>query len=216
MMRRRVYLLLLLVVAVVVGGYLTFASSSSDSSPTVIAAIEKQRGSGYVSYMIHEYAVSNGEVAFFLRNMPNGWINIGAEYVNKTSKGWRWGIGGSFGASNIRLGLNDTEARKETFHAVYFPSSEGSGFGSSPFPMYYGVVINPDITRISVKDNMTGLEKQAEIITVERNLRLFYVFVDKAQGTKFDIIGYAVDGSIKHKETTDESLLSVTKAGEVR
>ena len=49
---------------------------------------------------------------------------------------------------------------------------------------------------------MTGLEKQAEIIEVERNFKLFYVFVDKAQGTKFDIIGYAADGSIKHKETT--------------
>ena len=205
--------MLLLIAVVTVGGYVTFARSNSDSSPTVIAAIEKQRGSGYVSYMIHEYAVSDGEVAFFLRNMPNNWINIGAEYVNRTSKGWRWGFGGSFGASNIRLGLNDTEARKETFHAEYFPSTEGSGFGSSPFPMYYGVIVNPDITRITVKDKMTGLEKQAEIIAVERNFKLFYVLFDKAQGKKFDIIGYSADGSIKHKETTDEAVEAATNRG---
>lgn len=212
-MRRRVYLVPLLAAAVVIGGYITISNGSTDSSPTAIAAIEKQRGSGYVSYMIHEHFVPDGEVAFFLRYMPNNQINIGAEYVKKMSKGWNWGFGGSFSSSNVRLGLNDTEARKETFHVEYFPSTEGS-YGNSPFPMFYGVVLNPDITRITVKDNMTGLEKQAEVIEVERNLKLFYVFVDKAQGTKFDIIGYAVDGSIKHKETTDESLpfqVNVTK-----
>ncbi|AJY76489.1 hypothetical protein [Paenibacillus beijingensis] len=164
--------------------------------------------------MIHEHVVPDGEVAFFIRNMPNDRINIGAEYVKKTSKGWNLRFGGGFGASNVTLGLSDTEARKETFHAEYFFSTEGSSYGRSPFPMFYGVVLNPDITRMTVKDYMTGLEKQAELIEVERNFRLFYVFVDKAQGTKFDIMGYAADGTIKHKETTDESLpfqVSVTK-----
>lgn len=212
-MRRRLYLVLLLAATVVVGVYFKVANSSTDSSPTAIAAIEKQRDSGYVSYMIHEHVVPNGEVAFFLRNMPNEQINIGAEYIKKTSKGWNRGFGGGIGASKDWLGLTDTEARKKTFHAGYLPSTEGS-YGSSPFPMFYGVVLNPDITRITVKDYMTGLEKQAEIIEVEQNFKLFYVFVDKAQGTKFDIIGYTVDGSIKHKVTTDESLafqVNVTK-----
>jgi hypothetical protein len=203
------YLVVLLVASAVIGLSVYVYKGAYDgigSSPSAVAAIEKQRGLGYVSYMIHEHAIPDGEIAFFIRNMPNDRINIGAEYVRKTSKGWNLGWGGSFGASNIRLGLSDVEAGQETFHAEYFSSTEGSEYGSSPFPMFFGVILNPDISRMTVKDYVTGMVKQAEIIEVERNLKLFYVLVDKTQGTKFDITGYAADGSVKHKKTTDESL----------
>jgi len=204
MMRRSLFIVLLLATTVIIGSC-KITNSSSDASITAIAAIEKVRGAGFVSYMIHEHLVPGGEVAFFIRNMPNDQIDINAEYVKKTSKGWNWGYGGGFGATNVRMGLSNTEARKETFRVEYFPSTAGSSFGSSPFPMFYGVVLNPDITRMTVKDYLTGLEKQAEIIEVERNFKLFYTFVDQAQGTKFDVIGYAADGTVIHKETTDES-----------
>ncbi|WP_141680346.1 hypothetical protein [Bacillus sp. FJAT-26390] len=59
---------------------------------------------------------------------------------------------------------------------------------------------------MTAKDKVTGLEKQAELIEVERNFRLCYVFADKKQGMKFDIIGYSADGSVLHQETNDESL----------
>lgn len=94
--------------------------------------------------MIREHAVQDGDVAFFLRNMPNNKINVVAEYVKKTRKGWIWGFGGGFSASNIRLGLSDSEALKESFHIEYFSSTEGSEYSKTPFPMFYGVVINQD------------------------------------------------------------------------
>jgi hypothetical protein len=207
-MRRGVYVVLISLAIAVIGFYVyTKAANGTNSSPTITAAIEKQRGEGTVSYLIHEHAVPDGVVAFFLRNMPNHGINVGAEYVRKTSNGWKWGYGGSFGASNVQLGLTDTDARKETFHAEYFLSTEGTEFGKTPFPMIYGVVLNPDINRMTVKDYLTGLEKQAEIVELERNFKLFYVFVDKTQGMKFDITGYAKDGEVVHKEISDKSQL---------
>lgn len=187
---------------VLIGGYISYVrvSSNDDSSPTAIAAIEKQHGSGFISYLIHEHPVRDGEVAFFNREINDGQIVIGFEYIRKTSRGWKSGYGGAFGASNYRLGLTDGEARQEDFHAIHVPSTEGSEFGSSPFPMIYGVALHPDITRITVEDKKTGLERQAQMIEVERNFKLFYVFVDESQGEKFDITGYAADGSVVHEE----------------
>ncbi|MCQ6559416.1 hypothetical protein [Paenibacillus mendelii] len=207
LLRWRVGILLLLLAAAAVVGFILYQDITSnddiDSSPTVVAAIEKQRGPGHVSYMIHEHAVPDGQVAFFIRNMPSDGIHIGAEYIKKTPNGWKWGYGGEFGRSNYELGLTDTEARREMFEPMYFSSTEGTEF-DSPFPMVFGIVIHPDIRRMTAKDYLTGLEKQAELIEVERNFKLFYVFLDRNQGTKFDITGYTADGSVLHKETIQD------------
>ncbi|WP_141680345.1 hypothetical protein [Bacillus sp. FJAT-26390] len=54
-MRRKLYPTLLFVAVIILGLYLKTACSSNDYSPTAVAAIEKQRGLGFVSYMIHEH-----------------------------------------------------------------------------------------------------------------------------------------------------------------
>lgn len=208
-------LIMLLVLAAVIlvviyafeGKLFGLQDKKAEGSPTVVEAIEKIRGEGYVSYMIDERPVADGEVAFFLRKTPSGGYTIAAEYVRKFEKGWKWGYGGSFGASNYHPGLSDAEARKEGFYAMYLPGTEGTEFGSSPFPMYYGIAPHPDISRIVVKDP-TGYEKQAQIVSVEQNFKLFYVFMDASQGTKFEITGYDRSGNIIHQVTQDESLPS--------
>ncbi|MGG4045999.1 hypothetical protein [Paenibacillus favisporus] len=205
-------LIMLLVLAAVIlvviyafeGKLFGLQDKEAEGSPTVVEAIEKIRGEEYVSYMIDERPVADGEVAFFLRKTPSGGYTIAAEYVRKFEKGWKWGYGGSFGASNYHPGLSDAEALKEGFYAVYLPGTEGTEFGNSPFPMYYGIALHPDISRIVVKDP-TGYEKQAQIIPIEQNFKLFYVFLDASQGTKFEITGYDQSGNIIQQVTQDEA-----------
>jgi hypothetical protein len=205
-------LILLLVLAAVIlvviyafeGKLFGLQDKKAEGSPTVVEAIEKIREPGYVSYMIHEHQIAAGEVAFFLRKTSSGGYTIAAEYVRKVGNGWKWGYGGSFGASNYHPGLSDAEARKESFTAIYLPGTEGTEFGSTPFPMYYGIILHPDISRIVVKDS-TGYEKQAQIVPVEQNFKLFYVFMDASQGTKFEITAYDPSGNIVRRVTQDEA-----------
>lgn len=123
-----------------------------------------------------------------------------------SAKGWLWEDGGNFSDSNIRRGLSDKEVKDKGFYVDYLSGKGSSIYGSSPFPMIYGIALNPEISRITVKDYKTDLEKQAEIVTVEPNFRLFYVFVDKAQGTQFDITGYTKDGRTLQRTKIDLGL----------
>ncbi|WP_168122560.1 hypothetical protein [Paenibacillus sp. HB172176] len=187
--------------------------TEDEGSPTVVAAIEKQYGDGYVDYLIREKLVSGGEVVFSIGDLESEQPLIEANYVKKNANGWVWGYGGGFGASNIRPGLTDEEARETAPYFEYFPDTEGSQFGNSPFPMIYGIVTNPEITRITAKD-ASGLEKQAEKIEVERNFSLFYVFVDKEQGPLFDVIGYDADGKVLHQEKLDRTQMFDAETGQ--
>ncbi|OZB94426.1 hypothetical protein [Paenibacillus sp. XY044] len=208
-------LILLLVLAAVIlvviyafeGKLFGLQDKKAEGSPTVVEAIEKVNGKGFVSYMIHEQPVADGEVAFFLRKSQSGSTAMVADYIRKNANGWKYVWGGTFSASNYHPGLSDTEARKESFHAEYFPGTEGTDIGSTPFPMYCGIALHPDISRIVVKDP-TGYEKQAQIVPVEQNFKLFYVFLDASQGMKFEITAYDRSGNIIHQVTQDESLPS--------
>lgn len=184
-------------------GYLYLRDDGS--SKTIVDAIDKARGDNHVNYIIHQHPVNNGVVVFFLREFDDGQIHVASEFVKKTWKGWKWGYGGSFGSSNIRLDLTVEEAMEETFYSSYFRSTMGTEF-TSPFPMIYGVILNPDIARVVVKDYKTGLERQTKVVEVNRHFKLFYELIDDAQGNKFDIIAYDHVGEIIRRETIDEGI----------
>jgi hypothetical protein len=136
----------------------------------------------------------------------DGGILIASEYVKKTRSGWKWVTGGGHSGSNLRLDLTDAEASKQSLTNVYFPSTDGTGFGKSPFPMIFGVVLNPEISRMVIKDSNQRLERQAEIVEVNKNFKLYYVFLDPNQGKKFDITGYNESGTVVKAEAIDESV----------
>src|SRR5690242_14842447 len=91
--RRNLLILLILMAVVAIGTWIKGSNPGSDASPTAIAAVEKERGSGFVSYMIHEHSVPGGEVAFYIRKESKDQIGIAADFVRKSSKGWSWGYG---------------------------------------------------------------------------------------------------------------------------
>ena len=187
--------------------------SQDEGSPTVVAAIEKFRREGYVDYIIHEKLVPGGEVAFYLQNRESNQPNVNADFVKKSSEVWSWSFGGSMAATNLHLGLTNEEARGTQFMFSYIHDTAGSPYGKSPFPMIYGIATNPDITRMTVKD-ASGMEKQAEMIEVERHFTLFYVFVDKEQGPLFDVIGYDAEGKVVHQDKVDETQMFEASAKE--
>jgi hypothetical protein len=184
-------------------GYVYF--DEEDSSESIVSAIEKVRGENFVNYLIHEAPVEGGRLVFFTRSINDGQIQTNAEFVKKTRHGWKWGYGGSFGSSNLRLDLTPEKAEQETFLSCYFPSTKGTEF-SSPFPMVYGVILNPHITSIVVKDYVTGLERQTEVVEVNEHFKLFYTLLDEEQGKKFELIGFNRQGEIVHTETIDEGM----------
>ncbi|OMF25817.1 hypothetical protein BK133_21080 [Paenibacillus sp. FSL H8-0548] len=135
-------------------------------------------------------------------------INLGAEYVKLTTRGWTWVNGGSFGSSDIVLGLETDKARSVSLKAQYLEKGNERTGVDSPLPLIYGVVQSPDITRISIQDNTAGITRQATIIEVEKHFKLFYVFVDEIKGEQFDILGYRPDGSIEIIEKLNDSLVN--------
>jgi hypothetical protein len=70
--------------------------------------------------------------------------------------------------------------------------------------MICGVIVNPNISRIVVRDYQTGLEKQASIIEVSEKFKLYYVFLDESQGLKFDIIAYDQNSNVIKQETINQ------------
>ncbi|WP_152619540.1 hypothetical protein [Cohnella kolymensis] len=97
--------------------------------------------------------------------------------------------------------------------SMYLPSTEGTEFGDSPFPMQFGYVQHPQESRIVIRDKATGLSKQAKIVEISRDFKLFYVFLDKSQGQQFEITTYNADGKMIRQESIDESLLSNASEG---
>jgi hypothetical protein len=166
---------------------------SDEPSKTVVEAIEKQRGLGSVDYIMQQHPVSQGEVIFYLSNINDDQIVVSTEYVRKTWRGWKWIYGGGHSGSNIQL--NSKLPSRNGFSYQYIRSTEGTEIGSSPFPMIYGVILDPDITRIVVKDYMSGLDRQAKIIEIKDRFKLYYSFLDEPQGKKFEIIGYSQEGT---------------------
>ncbi|MCM3337650.1 hypothetical protein M3650_03085 [Paenibacillus sp. MER TA 81-3] len=192
------------------------SQSADDSSDSIVSAIEKVRGDAYVGYIIHEQPVEGGVVVFFLRNATGNKAAsaVSTEYVKKTSSGWKWGYGGSFSASNLHMTLPEQQARDNPIPignaSMYVPSTAGSEFGDSPFPMLVGVVVHPDEVRVVVKDGVKGLERQAELIKVSDSFKLYYSFLDEVQGQQLYITTYNDNGDIVREDIIDETVTITT------
>ncbi|WP_052020707.1 hypothetical protein [Paenibacillus pini] len=80
--RKTIMMGLLFASIVIIGVYINFLYRNVEYSFSPVAAIEKQRGKGYVSYMIRELPISSGEIAFFIKNKSNDQIQIGVDTSN--------------------------------------------------------------------------------------------------------------------------------------
>jgi hypothetical protein len=183
---------LMITVCIILASIVFLFYFGKGSSNTPIEAIEKSRGN-HVDDIVLQKDIENGQVVFYLRNINNGQQFVSAEFVKKTLLGWKWVYGGGHSLPNY-TGSNQKVTLDESWSYQYFPSTKGSEFGKSPFPMLFGVIKNSDITSVIVQDQRIVREQKAEIVKTNSTLRFWYVFVTEEQGRKFTISARSTDG----------------------
>jgi hypothetical protein len=99
-------------------------------------------------------------------------------FIKKTIWGWNWVYGGEHGSIEFNS-LNNG------FSSQYFPNTEGT-----PFPLYFGVITNPDIKHISILEKDRLFEPEAKIIKNDY-INVWYIYMNKFKGSKFEIYGFA-------------------------
>lgn len=128
---------------------------------------------------IHEEKVSSGEVIFFIKNsLDYGKGNLAVGYVKKTPLGWKWIYGGEHG-SIISACYNNG------FSAQFFPAVDGT-----PFPIYFGAIIDPRIDEVKVVEQQRNITSKAKIV-VKGDLKVWYLFMNNLKGSKFSIKAYS-------------------------
>ncbi len=196
---KKILLIIVCIVCVIIGFLLNLEKNSFKSA---IEAIEESRGT-HIDYLVLQKDIDNGRVVFYLRNINDGQQVVSAEFVRKTILGWKWVFGGGHSAPKY-TGTDQEMKVDESWSYQYLPSTEGSEFGKSPFPMLFGLIKNQDITSIVVRDLMNFEEQEAEIVQTNSSVRLWYVFVTEKQGGKFTITANSKDGKKVSVKNIDE------------
>ncbi|GEB34890.1 MULTISPECIES: hypothetical protein [Brevibacillus] len=166
-----------------------FATSyflTDDSSPTPLQAIEQMREE--VGTVLHEASTDKGTLFFLVHE--DGQIH--AEFAKKTILGWKWGNGGSHAIpADSEMSLYDP-----AFSTQYVANGKENPF-DSPFPMLFGVILDPAIDSLVVVSDKTGKEIQAEIIDSELiPFRLWYAQIPVKQGEAFTVTALGEDGGV--------------------
>lgn len=125
--------------------------------------------------ILHEEEVSNGVVVFY--NHPNK-DDLNAHFIKKKLIGWEYVYGGVQGEISLVI-------EKRAVVVNSFPKIK-----NTPFPMFYGIVGNPDIVKIRVIGTESKKEYDAKIVS-ENNI--WILFMEEFEDESYDIIGVSVD-----------------------
>jgi len=71
---------------------------------------------------------------------------------------------------------------------TYFPNIE-----KTSLPIYFGIIGNTDIKQVKVVEKKRNIEGQAKIINANGS-RIWLIYMNKFQGSDFDIIGISAGG----------------------
>ena len=102
-------------------------------------------------------------------------------FVRKTISGYKTvysGVEGDISMVANKFGVSYT----------YFPNIE-----KTSLPIYFGIIGNPDISQVKIVEKKRNIEVQAKIIN-GNGKRIWLVYMNKFQGSDFDIIGFSADG----------------------
>ncbi|WP_429161489.1 hypothetical protein [Desulfitispora alkaliphila] len=149
-----------------------------------------------VDRVIHVLEMDRGVVVFHVKYSSTNKDRpiIQAEFVKKTYAGWKWVFGG--GHSPIYNVKEDPVMEfGESWSAQYLPSTEGTEFGKSPFPMIFGMINNDEIDNIISINLNTEKEYTATIIKGDHDFYVWYVFIEGKE-EDFKIIAKNMDGKV--------------------
>ncbi|SHJ62204.1 hypothetical protein SAMN02745751_02976 [Dethiosulfatibacter aminovorans DSM 17477] len=146
-------------------GYATMEEALSPSNPQSIN-------------ILHEEKMDDGIVVFYNHS---GWGDFSRATVKKSTVG-RFKILYSGVSGDIQRVLD-----KRGISYSYWPAIENA----SP-PLYCGV-IDSSIKQVKIVEGKRNYEREAKIIEVN-DFRIWLVYMDQFQGSKFNIIGISGDG----------------------
>jgi hypothetical protein len=171
-MKKKVVLNVLLIIIIV----LFFIVNLNGNAKTIEEAISSP-GSIPIS-IIHEEKTDKGSIVFC--NVV-GKDSLYVAIVRKNIFGFKTVSSGVQG--DVKL-----VASKFQLTHSYYPNVE-----KTSLPIYFGVIGNPDISQVKVIEKKRNIQEQAEIINAN-DMRIWLVYMNKFQGSEFDIIGIAADG----------------------
>lgn len=128
--------------------------------------------------IIHEEMTSEGIIVFYNHK---DWGDFSAAFVKKNLGGYKALYSGTSGDIDLTLS-------KKGLSEMYFPAIEGTSL-----PIYFGLIGDPDICEVKVIEKKRNIEGQAKIIDAE-DKRIWLMYMDQFEGSKFDIIGLSENG----------------------
>lgn len=137
----------------------------------------KQRNSKPIS-IIHEEKTNRGCIVFY--EIP-GEDSLSTAFVRKSlgrHKVVYDGVQGDISLAAKKFGITNT----------YFPAIE-----KTSLPIYFGVIGNSEVNQVKVMEEGRNIERQAKIIEV-KGKRIWLVYMNRFQGSNFDILGLSADG----------------------
>jgi len=167
---------------------------SRSTGKTIVEAIQKSGRN--VSKVVDTEEVKGGVVVFYKKAIGNGGVTNASGYIKKTLWGWEWAWGGEH-----------SDSTPMGFSAQYFPYVK-----TTPFPLVFGEIKDPNVKFIDVSENGTTNKVQAKIVGTGTDL-MWYVFLDKSAGPDFTITGLSNSGSILYTQSLNTNSSSSASAG---
>lgn len=171
-MKKKVILITFVLIVV----SLFFAATFRGGAKTIEEAINTP-GSEQVN-IIHEEKNDKGSIVFSYTSGGNG---LYTAVVRKGIDGYKTvysSVQGDIKLVSEKFGLSDN----------YFPSIE-----KTALPIYFGIIGNHDISKVKVIEKKRNIEGEAKIINAN-GTRIWLAYMNKFEGSDFDIIGLSADG----------------------
>jgi len=128
--------------------------------------------------IIHEEKTDKGSIVFCNTVGRDGLSTV---IVRKTISGYKDVYSG--GETDIKRVANEFGVSY-----TYYPNIE-----KTSLPIYFGIIGNPDISQVKIIEKKRNIEGKAKIINAN-GTRIWLVYMNKFQGSDFDIIGLSAEG----------------------
>lgn len=128
--------------------------------------------------IIHEEKTNRGSIVFY---ETLGEDSLSTAFVRKSLGRYKVvydGVQGDISLVAKKFGLSN----------MYFPTIE-----KTSLPIYFGLIGNPEIDQVKIMEKGRNVEGQAKIIEAEGK-KIWLVYMNRFQGSDFDIVGLSSDG----------------------
>lgn len=128
--------------------------------------------------IIHEEKTNRGSIVFY---ETLGEDSLYTAFVRKSLGRYKVvydGVQGDISLVAKKFGLSN----------MYFPTIE-----KTSLPIYFGLIGNSEIDQVKIMEKGRNIEGQAKIIEAEGK-KIWLVYMNRFQGSDFDIVGLSSDG----------------------